>query len=354
VVEAVQKRVSVIVPVYNGRDVLERSLAALSASDLPRSSWELVVVDDASRDDSVDVAQEWADTVLRLEGSPRGPAFARNHGSETAEAGILAFVDADVCVHPSTLRRLVEVLEADAGVCAVFGAYDQAPPAPGTISQYRNLLHHYVHAGNAGDADTFWAGCGAIRRSEFVRAGGFDAQRYPRPQIEDIALGYRLRALGGRVLLDPDIQATHLKRWTLRGMVRNDLFDRAIPWMHLLMEQQVIGRGSLNIRARERVLTALAALAPMSLLAAALTRSSAWLVVALVCLCAIVVANAALFRWLARIRGAAFALRAIPLHLMHYGLNAVAVAIAAGQRVLRRTGRASHARFSTAARREVQ
>jgi glycosyltransferase involved in cell wall biosynthesis len=349
-----QKRLSVIVPVHDGRDVLERSLAALCASDLPRSSWELIVVDDASRDDSASVARAWADTVVRLEGSPRGPAFARNRGSETAQAGLLAFVDADVCVHPSTLRRLMEVLEAEDAVSAVFGAYDQAPPAPGTISQYRNLLHHYVHASNAGDADTFWTGCGAIRRSEFLRAGGFDAHRYPRPQIEDIALGYRLRALGGRVLLRPDIQATHLKRWTLRGMIRNDLFDRGIPWMHLLMEQQAIGPGTLNIRARERVLTALAGVAPVSVLAAALTRSSAWLAVAVVCLLTIVAANAPLFRWLARIRGAMFSLRTVPLHVMHYVLNAVAVAIAAGQRVVRAVGGAPHAGFTAQVRRGVQ
>lgn len=352
--ETVQRRVSVIVPVHNGHGVIEQSLAALCASDLPRSSWELIVVDDASTDDTATVARVWADTVIRLDGSPRGPAWARNRGSDAAQSEILAFVDADVCVHPSTVRRLVEALDDDPGATAVFGAYDQAPAAAGLISQYRNLLHHYVHVQNAGEADTFWAGCGAMRRADFVRAGGFDARRYPRPQIEDIALGYRLRALGCRLLLRPDIQATHLKRWTLRGMVRNDLFDRGVPWMHLLMEQPSIGPGTLNVRRREKVLTGLAGLAALALAVAVVTRSIAALAIAATCLLVVAAANEPFFRWLAGIRGAWFALRVVPLQLMHYLLNAAAVVIAAGQRAAGRGRGRSSSRFTASVRRGAQ
>lgn len=326
-----QVRLSVIVPVHGGGNMLAASLRALRGSDLPAPSWELIVVDDASRDDSAAVAGNWADTVISLEGTPRGPAHARNRGAEAARGSILAFVDADVLVHPSTLRQLVEALDEEPGAAAVFGAYDQQPAARGLVSQYRNLLHHYVHATNEGDADTFWAGCGAIRRADFVAAGGFDARRYPRPQIEDIALGYRLRALGRRVLLRPDIQATHLKCWTLRGILRSDLFDRGVPWMHLLMEQRPTG--TLNVRSRERILTALAGAFAVLLPAAALTGSAVVMVLASASVTTIVAANFPFYRWLGKIRGTWFALRAVPLHLLHYLLSAVAVVVAVTQRV---------------------
>src|SRR5690606_37188404 len=80
----------------------------------------------------------------------------------------------------------------------------------------------------------------------FTAAGGFDTLRFPRPQIEDIELGYRLRDRGGRILLDPAIEGTHLKRWHLWQMLRTDVRDRGIPWMRLLLERRGKTTGTLN------------------------------------------------------------------------------------------------------------
>ncbi|HEV2643319.1 MAG TPA: glycosyltransferase family A protein, partial [Candidatus Elarobacter sp.] len=205
---------SVVVPARNCPDVLARSLGALRASDVASSAWELIVVDDGSTDATPEVAARFADRVVRLGPGPRGPAFARNRGVEQARGEYLVFVDSDVCVHSDALGKLVAALRHDSDVVAVFGAYDTSPPERGLVSQYRNLLHHYVHWINAGPATTFWAGCGAVRRDAFVAVGMFDERRFPRPQIEDIEVGYRLTARGHTIQLSPDIQGTHLKRWT--------------------------------------------------------------------------------------------------------------------------------------------
>ena len=50
---------------------------------------------------------------------------------------------------------------------AVMGSYDDTPSEPGLVSQYRNLLHHFVHQVGREKASTFWAGCGAVRRGAF-------------------------------------------------------------------------------------------------------------------------------------------------------------------------------------------
>jgi cellulose synthase/poly-beta-1,6-N-acetylglucosamine synthase-like glycosyltransferase len=321
-------RLSVIVPAHNGEHVLAESLPALLASDLPRNQWELIVVDDASTDETADVAERHANRVVRLDGGPYGPASARNHGSEVARGEVLAFVDADVCIHADTLRKFLDVLSEDPGLSAVFGAYDTNPRAPGLVSQYRNLLHHYVHASQEGPADTFWAGCGAIRRSVFIQAGRFDARRYPRPQIEDIELGYRVRARGGRILLRPDIQCTHLKRWTLKGMVINDVRDRGLPWMRLLLDREAVGVGTLNVRAGERILTAAMATAVLALAAAPFVATRIFLALAAACLLLILGANLPLLRWFARRRGPLFALGVVPLRLLYYLLNAAVAIIA--------------------------
>jgi hypothetical protein len=187
---------------------------------------------------------------------------------------VLLFVDADVVVHGDTLRRVLDAFDADAGLGALFGAYDDAPAHPSFLSQYRNLLHRYVHLRGAGQADTFWAGCGAVRTDAFVEVGGFDAARFPRPQIEDIELGYRLRDAGHRIEIRPEVQAKHLKRWTFAGMLRTDLLDRGVPWMGLLLERRSgAGDGrNLNVGRLEKLKTGLVGL---GLLMAAIGRGDA-------------------------------------------------------------------------------
>jgi hypothetical protein len=331
--------VSVVVPVHDGAAVLALSLPALAASDLPRDDWELVVVDDASTDDSPQLAEAHADAVIRLEGPARGPAFARNRGAAEASGDVIVFVDADVRVRPDALRLFRDTLRDNPGVCAVFGAYDTEPAAPGLVSQYRNLVHHRVHADHAGDADTFWAGCGAIRRSAFQQAGGFDATRYPRPQIEDIELGYRLRALGCRILVRPEIQGTHLKKWTLLGMVVNDVRDRGIPWMRLLLEGASAGRGTLNIRPEERLMTVAAAVGVLALGAAPFVAGRTLMALAVACILLVLALNLPLFRWFARIRGVGFAFGTVPLRLLYYALNAVSGSAAVVQHFVSPAGR---------------
>lgn len=322
-------RLSVIVPVHGGETVLPDSLGALRASDLPREQWELIVVDDASTDRSAEVAERYADTVLRLSDVPRGPAHARNRGAEKARGECLVFVDADVCVHTDAVRRFADFFARESSVAAVFGAYDASPRAPGLVSQYRNLLHHYVHAQNAGDAETFWAGCGAIRRDVFVEAGMFDEQRYRRPQIEDIELGHRVRNAGYRIVLQPDIQGMHLKAWTLRTMVVNDVRDRGMPWMRLLLDRKDGARpGTLNLRPVEKLYTLLTGIAVCALAVAGVRGDPWWLLPAASCGLLVLAGNLSLFRWFAKRRGLWFAVGTVPLRLLYYALNAVAAVVA--------------------------
>ncbi len=310
---------SVIVPAFKCAGTLREVIAGLQGSDLPRDRWELIVVDDSSPDDTPDVARANADRMLVTSEGPRGPAFARNLGATVARGEVLVFVDADVIVAPTTLSQFAALFAAQPDLAAAFGSYDRSPRDPGLVSQYRNLLHHYVHSLNPGDATTFWAGCGAVRRETFVAVGGFDADRYPRPQIEDIDLGYRIAALGQRILLTPAIQGTHLKRWSLRNMLRTDLRERAVPWMALLIERKdVAGDGPLNLRVGEKVMTALAGVIVLLFLALLVTWDPR-LLFAIATACAIIIAgNASLILWFARVRGPIFAIGVVPLRLLFY------------------------------------
>lgn len=319
---------SVIVPAHRAQTVLPRCLAALTASDLPRAEWELIVVDDASPDDTAAVAEGVADRIVRLGPRPGGPALARNRGVEHARGDVLLFVDSDVCVHPDVLRRVRDSFQKDPALAALFGAYDEHPGAPGFLSEYRNLLHRYHHLRGRGEAETFWAGCGAVRTSAFRAIGGFDADRFPRPQIEDIELGYRLRDAGGRIVLDPEVQCMHLKRWTWKGMLRTDLRDRGIPWMRLLLERGDAGRGdTLNVDRTEKVRTALAGASLLALGVGLVWGHLAWVGAAVLGFVALTLWNRALVGWFARVRGWGFAARVIPMQILYYLLNGVAAGL---------------------------
>ena len=185
---------TIIVPALNGEGVLPRCFAALDASSLPRSEWELIVVDDGSTDQTAALAAKVADRVVTVVDGPKGPAFARNRGAEFARGEVILFVDADVCVHPDALERTRDLFAGDPTIGSAFGSYDDHPGEPDFLSQYRNLYHRFVHLQGEGDAETFWAGCGAVRRTAFEDVDGYDADRYPRPQIEDIDLGVRQHA----------------------------------------------------------------------------------------------------------------------------------------------------------------
>ncbi len=319
---------SVIVPAYQAASLLPDTLRAIRACASPGVEWELILVDDGSDDGTAELAAPFADRVVRLGAPAAGPAGARNAGASVARGEWLLFVDADVRVHPDVLLRFRESVSAHPGASAIFGTYDATPAAPGLVSRYRNLLHRYVHLRGAGPAETFWGGLGGVRADIFHALGGFDPGRYPRPQIEDIEFGYRLRDHGAVIILDPAIQGTHLKGWALGRMMLTDFRDRAIPWMRLLLERRGHTRATLNVSPGERLRVTAAGLALAALAAAAVLRDlrPAWLALGL--LLGVAASNAALYGWFARQEGVGFAIAAVPLHLCYYLSNAVAGTLA--------------------------
>lgn len=304
-------RLSLIIPVYNDREHLAQCLRAVGRST--RVPDEIIVADDGSTDGSGVLAAEMGMRVLRLGEAPQGPAVARNRAAAASSGDVLIFVDADVLLHENALALIEAHLEAHPEVSALFGSYDDAPAAPGWVSRYKNLFHHYTHQHGRREAATFWAGCGAIRREAFFAAGGFP-EEYAQPSIEDIALGMRLRRLGHRIWLCPEVQGTHLKRWTLRTMITTDIFRRAIPWGRSMLKEGRLAN-DLNLDTHNRWGAILAILALLSLF---ITPFWPWAGVTMaLALCALALLNADLYRFFARHGGWRFALGAAVLHFLY-------------------------------------
>jgi hypothetical protein len=208
----------------------------------------------------------------------------------------------------------------------VFGLFDACPGAAGLVSQYRSLRLRYYHHENSGVAETFCASCGAIRSAVFASVGMFDEWHFPRHQVEDFELGHRLRQHGHRIVARPDIRAAHLKRWTLRGMLAADLHDRAMPWMRLFDRRAVMRvRGKDRLRAATTMNIALTWLALALTVGAIRPGRPLLLSAAGVCLALVLWNYLPQHRFFVRERGLAFAIAVIPLELLSYLVNGVAI-----------------------------
>lgn len=257
-------QLSIIIPAFNAAADLNACLASIAGH--VTVNYEIIVVDDASTDSTPQVALAHG---ARLFSRPSrgGPASARNWGAHEACGQWLFFIDADVTIHPGTIERAFSHLQNNKELDALFGSYDDAPGDPGLVSQFRNLLHHHVH--QTGDfsnhirpAETFWTGCGFIKRSVFLSLGGFNHWLYERPAIEDIEFGYRLKDAGHQTALARDVLCKHHKRWTLVSMPRTDFLQRGLPWS-LLMLRSTRPANDLNVDRKQKI--------------AALAAASCWL-----------------------------------------------------------------------------
>jgi glycosyltransferase involved in cell wall biosynthesis len=323
-------RLSVIVPVFNGRLQLPRCLNALL--DSAYSDFEVIVVDDCSADNTRQIVERYGARYLRTPWN-MGPGGARNIGVRHARGEIVVFVDADVVVAPETLGQIAAEFEQQPDLSAVFGSYDEAPAWPDFLSQYKNLMHHYVHQMADERAATFWAGCGAVRKNDFEEFGGFDTQRYPHPSIEDIDLGFRMARAGRIIKLSKQIQVKHLKKWTVHSLLRADVLLRAVPWARLILESRHLPR-DLNLTWSARCSTALVGLlaagvllGPVALAGALSWLSSGVWAAAMAAVVALLVAlNWPVYRWFAARRGWGFTLGAMLAHWAYYLYSGAAFA----------------------------
>ena len=324
--------ISVIIPVRNDTRSFPRCLEAVLASTY--RDFEVIVVDDCSTDNTPEFALSYGVRCISTAVNS-GPAAARNLGSKMARGKILLFVDADVLVSPQALAVVEDRFAADPGLAALFGSYDDQPPWNNILSQYKNMMHHYVHQISNPEATTFWTGLGAIRKEVFEEMGGFDQRRYRRPSIEDIELGYRLRAANHRIALEKRLQGKHLKKWNLSSLLDSDILCRAIPWSRLILETKHSPR-DLNLRWSHRASSILVGL--LVLLAPLLVFPpeavlgigipSGWLVypVWFFLFGTVMLLNRHFYRFFVERKGWRFTLAAIGLHWFYYFYSGIVFA----------------------------
>jgi glycosyltransferase involved in cell wall biosynthesis len=314
--------ISVIIPVHNGSKHLKDCLDALMRSSY--SKCETIVVDDCSTDDSIEISERKGAKVYKLP-HHSGPAAARNYGARMAKGKIVVFIDSDVIVQHKTIEGVIDDFRKNPDVVAVFGSYDESPAAEDFLSQFKNLLHHFIHQNSEENAKTFWAGFGAIYREVFLQLHGFDEIRYTKPSVEDIELGLRICHADYQIRLDKDLQVKHLKQWSWYGLLKTDILDRALPWSKLIIEKGVLA-SDLNLKVNYRissflagiiiVLLILTILDAVSIIAIGLNKY--FIALAVLLIVAIIILNLDLYKFFFHKRGLKFTFLSILLHFLYY------------------------------------
>jgi glycosyltransferase involved in cell wall biosynthesis len=203
--------VTVVAATHNRAGRLERLLEALRAQTLGADRFEVVIVDDASQDDTRDVlaaAQERGDLALRVlhRDTAGGPAAARNTGWRTATAPVVAFTDDDCRPTATWLEAGLATLRATANGSGEALVQGHTSPDPdeaerlGPFSRSLNIqrLDHYYATANM-----FYA------HSLLERLGGFDEHTFSGPGGEDTDLAWRAIEDGVPVAFADDARVHH-------------------------------------------------------------------------------------------------------------------------------------------------
>ncbi|MFH1038937.1 MAG: glycosyltransferase family 2 protein, partial [PVC group bacterium] len=109
---------SVIVPCHNAARTLDKCLRALLNSNYPSELFEVIVSDDISTDNSLEIARAQNVRVVETD-QKTGPAGARNRGAEAAANEYLIFIDSDVIASPDTLRQFNEAINRYPDYCVI-------------------------------------------------------------------------------------------------------------------------------------------------------------------------------------------------------------------------------------------
>jgi glycosyltransferase involved in cell wall biosynthesis len=195
--------ISVIIPVYNGRQTLPACLKALQHQTRPPD--EVIVVDDGSTDDTAAIAARLRVTVLSQTNA--GPAAARNNGAQIAHGDILLFTDADCVPAPDWVERMVAPF-ADPTVAGAKGEYRTHQPelvARFVQQEYQDRYDRMIGQPQIDFVDTYAA---AYRRDLFLAAGGFDPS-FPTASVEDQEFSFRLAGQGYRLVFVPEAIVYH-------------------------------------------------------------------------------------------------------------------------------------------------
>lgn len=212
--------VSLVIPVYNDPDGVRTTLESLLDQSVPRTEYEVIVVDNGSSDRTRTVVERFVDRFgnvrMEVESDLQGSYAARNRGIRAARGSVLAFVDADMSVDPDWLRQAVTVMES-AGAEYLACAVHVYPPgeSESLVGKYNRLTD--LQVGRFVRRMRFAPTCSLfVKKSLLEEVGHFD----PRFRSSgDLEFGHRVDDAGRTLYYAPEILMYHPARTSLHALL---------------------------------------------------------------------------------------------------------------------------------------
>lgn len=233
---------SIIIPTYNGKALLATCLTALGGQTYPHDRFEVIVVDDASGDGTVEyLAQEFREVRTVALAHNSGFIAACNAGVAAARGEILVLLNNDTEAEPGWLAALVAALEEypEAGSAAskmlLFDRRDTLHTAGDLMGKDGIPRNRGVWEKDVGQYDRDrWVfgpcgGAAAYRWEAWQQAGGFDPALFM--YMEDVDLAWRLQRLGWRSIYAPDARVYHQLSATGGGALASHYTGRNTLWV---------------------------------------------------------------------------------------------------------------------------
>jgi len=215
-------RLSIVIVSFNARADLERCLGALHAAP-PAIAHEIVVVDNASTDGSVEAARRWPDVRVVAMSANVGFAKGNNAGIHAATGDALLLLNSDTVVSAGALDRLAAELDRDPSVAVVgprlVDGNGQAELSFGRMIGPLNELRQKRRAANRSEVEKLtrvrqypdWVSgaCLLVRRADAEAVNGLDERFFM--YTEDVDFCAAIRARGRRILFAPEVEIVHLR-----------------------------------------------------------------------------------------------------------------------------------------------
>ncbi len=197
--------ISVIIPAYNAEASIAGCIRALEDQTLSRESYEIIVVNDGSTDNTGNIARTYGIQVFDQEN--QGPAVARNEGVKRARGEIIVFTDSDCIADPHFLEEMTLPF-SNSSVVGVKGAYRTRQTGIWARFAQVEFMERYSKLSRSESIDFVDSYAAAFRKMVFTQVGGFDAH-FPVANNEDVDLSYKIARLGHPMVFNPKAIVYH-------------------------------------------------------------------------------------------------------------------------------------------------